>query len=88
MMSADGIVIRIAVADISTFARPAKGVRVMRFKKETDMVLQLALVQHDDEVETELPDAPDADSSEGQTEEEKAQEKEAETEEPEDTPEE
>lgn len=63
MMSSGGIIIRIAAADISTFARPSKGVRVMRFKDEESTVLQVAAVAHDDETQTELPDAPDADSA-------------------------
>ena len=64
MMSANGVIIRIAAKDISKFARPSKGVRVMKFKGEDDKVLQIACVDHEDDVETELPDAPDADSAE------------------------
>ena len=68
MMASDGVIIRIAAADISEFARPAKGVRVMKFKREDAVVLQIAAVAHDDEEETVLPDAPDADSGDTGTE--------------------
>ena len=63
MMASDGVIIRISAKDISTFARPSKGVRVMKFKGEDAYVLQIACVEHDDEEETVLPDAPDADSA-------------------------
>ena len=64
MMASNGVIIRIAVKDISSFARPAKGVRVMRFRGDDDAyVLQIACVAHDDGEETELPEAPDADSA-------------------------
>ena len=64
MMASDGVIIRISAKDISTFARPSKGVRVMKFKGENAYVLQIACVDHDEEEETVLPDAPDADSAE------------------------
>ena len=63
MMASDGVIIRISAKDISTFARPSKGVRVMKFKGENAYVLQIACVDHDEEEETVLPDAPDADSA-------------------------
>lgn len=64
MMASDGVIIRISAADISTFARPSKGVRVMKFKSEGAFVLQIAVVEHDEQEETVLPDAPDKDSAE------------------------
>ena len=38
MISSDGVVIRISAGDISTFARPAKGVRVMRVDEGARLV--------------------------------------------------
>ena len=69
MMSSNGIIIRIAAQDISTFSRPAKGVRVMRFKKddEDSRVLQIAAVAHDDEETNAVPEAADADAGEVDT---------------------
>lgn len=64
MMASDGIIIRVAAEDISSFARPAKGVRVMKFKSDDAYVLQIASVMHDDDEEFETPDAPDAESAE------------------------
>lgn len=71
MIASNGILIRIYSGDISTFARPAKGVRVMRVG-EGERVLSVAVAEHSEEEPTELPDAPDADSgaAEAETEEE------------------
>ncbi|MBE6754039.1 MAG: DNA gyrase subunit A [Ruminococcaceae bacterium] len=43
-----GIIIRIAVAEISEYARPSKGVRVMRLK-EGEKVVAIARLKHDEE---------------------------------------
>ena len=65
MISSDGIIIRIAVADISILRRPSKGVRVMRFKGDGDAkVLSIATAEHDEEEITDVPDAPDAEAVE------------------------
>ncbi len=63
MMASDGVIIRIAAEDISSFARPAKGVRVMKFKSDDAYVLQIASVMHDEDEEFEKPDAADAASA-------------------------
>ena len=61
MIASNGILIRIFSGDISTFARPSKGVRVMRVG-EGEKVLSVAVTEHSEEEETSLPDAPDADA--------------------------
>lgn len=61
MIASNGILIRIFSGDISTFARPAKGVRVMRVG-EGEKVLSVAVTEHSEEEETSLPDAPDEDA--------------------------
>jgi DNA gyrase subunit A len=61
MISSDGIIIRIPVSEISTFARPSKGVRVMRVEEDTK-VLSIATATHDEEEVNALPEAPDADA--------------------------
>lgn len=61
MIASNGILIRIYSGDISTFARPAKGVRVMRVG-EGEKVLSVAVTEHNEEEPTEQPDAPEADS--------------------------
>ena len=61
MIASNGILIRIFSGDISTFARPAKGVRVMRVG-EGEKVLSVAVTEHSENEPTELPDAPEADA--------------------------
>ena len=61
MIASNGILIRIFSGDISTFARPAKGVRVMRVG-EGEKVLSVAVTEHSEDEETSLPDAPEADA--------------------------
>ena len=61
MIASNGILIRIFSGDISTFARPSKGVRVMRVG-EGEKVLSVAVTEHSEEEETSLPDAPEADA--------------------------
>lgn len=63
IISTDGVIIRIPVAEISSFARPAKGVRVMR-AAEGERVLTIARAAHDDEEATDHPDTPDEDAGE------------------------
>ena len=62
IISTDGVIIRTPISEISTYARPAKGVRVMRVA-EDERVLTVASVLHDDEAATDHPDAPDADAA-------------------------
>lgn len=71
MIASNGIIIRIFSGDISTFARPAKGVRVMRVG-EGEKILSVAVTEHNDEEPTELPEAPDEDA--GAAEEDTAEE--------------
>ena len=62
MISSGGVIIRIPINEISTFSRPAKGVRVMRVSDD-EKILSVAVSAHDEEEETSHPDAPDADSA-------------------------
>ena len=65
MISSDGIIIRIAASDISMFARPSKGVRIMKFGADSGAkVLSVATAEHDEEEVNSVPDAPDADAAE------------------------
>ena len=62
MIASNGIVIRIFSGDISTFARPAKGVKVMRVA-EGERILSVAVTEHNEDEVTEKPEAPDADAA-------------------------
>ena len=64
MIASNGIVIRIFVGDISTFSRPAKGVRVMRVA-EGEKILSVALTEHNEEEVTEKPEEAEADANDG-----------------------
>ena len=48
LISSDGILIRIPVSDISEFARPSKGVRVMRVS-EGEKIVTLSVTEHESE---------------------------------------
>lgn len=61
MIASNGIIIRIFSGDISTFARPAKGVCVMKVG-EGEKILSVAVTEHSDEEPTDLPETPDADA--------------------------
>ena len=61
MIASNGIIIRIFSGDISTFARPAKGVRVMRVA-EGERILSVALTEHNEDEVTEKPEEADADA--------------------------
>ena len=50
MIASNGIIIRIAVSEISTFSRTAKGVRVMRVA-EGEKILSIVATEHSDEAE-------------------------------------
>ena len=63
MIASNGIIIRIYSGDISTFARPAKGVRVMKVG-EGEKVLSVAVTEHSEEEPTEKPEEADADAGE------------------------
>ena len=64
MIASNGIVIRIFSGDISTFSRPAKGVRVMRVA-EGERILSVALAEHNAEEVTDKPEEATADAAEG-----------------------
>lgn len=61
MISSNGIVIRIFGDTISEFARPAKGVRVMRVA-EGERILSVAKAEHDETEVNDVPEAADADA--------------------------
>ena len=61
MIASNGIVIRIFAGDISEFARPAKGVRVMRVA-EGERILSVAKAEHDEGEVNDAPEAADADA--------------------------
>ena len=61
LISSDGIIIRIASDDISEFARPSKGVRVMRVS-EGEKLITLSLAEHDADEETDAVEAEDGNS--------------------------
>ena len=63
MIASNGIIIRIFSGDISQFARPAKGVRVMKVA-EGERILSVALTEHNEEEVTEKPEEADADAGE------------------------
>ena len=65
MISSDGVIIRIAVSGISMFARPSKGVRIMKFGANSDAkVLSVATAEHDEDEVNAVADAPEADAAE------------------------
>lgn len=60
LISTDGIIIRIPIAGVSTFARPSKGVRVMRVS-EGERLATMAIVAHEEESDEETSeDVPEA----------------------------
>ena len=61
MIASNGIIIRIFSGDISTFARPSKGVRVMRVV-EGEKILSVATAEHNEEEVTDKPEEADADA--------------------------
>lgn len=63
MITSNGIIIRVPVEEISRFARPAKGVRVMRVKSENgEKILSIATATHDVNEVTDHPEAAEADA--------------------------
>lgn len=67
MISTNGIIIRIPVEQISCFARPSKGVRVMKVSDD-DRLVTLSRVKHEepsDEVENEAETNTETDTTEG-----------------------
>ena len=62
MITSNGVIIRIAVATVSTFSRTAKGVYVMRFKSEDERIVSMQLTEHDEEeaLAAEAPAEADA----------------------------
>ncbi len=69
MIASNGIIIRIYAGDISEFARPAKGVRVMRVA-EGEKILSVGLAEHDASEVNDAPEEADADAGTVETEEE------------------
>lgn len=63
MIASNGIIIRIYAGDISEFARPAKGVRVMRVA-QGEKILSVAKAEHDDSEVSDKPEEADADAGE------------------------
>ena len=61
MIASNGIIIRIFAGDISEFARPAKGVRVMRVA-EGEKILSVAKAEHDEQEVTDTPEEAEADA--------------------------
>ena len=61
MIASNGIVIRIFAGAVSEFARPAKGVRVMRVA-EGEKILSVALAEHDEAEVNDAPEEADADA--------------------------
>lgn len=61
MIASNGIVIRIFGDTISEFARPAKGVRVMRVA-EGERILSVAKAEHDEAEVSDTPEEADADA--------------------------
>ena len=61
MIASNGVAIRIFVDTISEFARPAKGVRVMRVA-EGERILSVAKAEHDEAEVNDTPEAADADA--------------------------
>lgn len=61
MIASNGIIIRIFAGDISEFARPAKGVRVMRVA-EGEKILSVAKAEHDEAEVTDTPEEAEADA--------------------------
>ncbi len=66
MIASNGIVIRIFAGDISTFGRPAKGVRVMRVA-EGEKILSVGLAEHNEAEVNDKPEEADADAGEVDT---------------------
>lgn len=63
MITSNGIIIRVPVEEISRFARPAKGVRVMRVKTESgEKILSIATATHDNDEVTDHPEDAEADA--------------------------
>ena len=61
MIASNGIVIRIFGDTISEFARPAKGVRVMRVA-DGERILSVAKAEHDEAEVNDIPEEADADA--------------------------
>ncbi len=66
MIADDGIIIRIFADDISEFARPAKGVRVMRTTnadgETVRKILSVGIAEHDEAEVNDKPEEADADA--------------------------
>ena len=66
MIASNGIVIRIPVAEVGIYSRPAKGVRVMRLDEQEDVKLvALTRAPHDEDEVDDVEIEEDADAMEG-----------------------
>ena len=63
LIASDGIIIRIAADSVSTFARPSKGVRVMKVS-EGERLVTLTTAEKDEEEEEETPPQESTESGE------------------------
>jgi DNA gyrase subunit A len=64
MISSDGIIIRIPADQISVFARPSKGVRVMKVSEGEKVITMARVADDEDEDEDAQADEPDTDDGE------------------------
>lgn len=72
MIASNGVIIRISLDEVSIFARPAKGVRVMKVP-EGESVLTVSVAEHDEEEVEELEiDPSDTEGNEPENSEEAA----------------
>ena len=70
IISSNGVIIRISLDEVSVFARPAKGVRVMKVA-EGERVLTVSVAEHDEEEVEELEiDPTDTEGNEAESAEE------------------
>lgn len=63
MISTAGVIVRMAVAEISSYSRPAKGVKVMSLDRDEAKVLSVAVAEHNEEEVNAVPEAPEADAA-------------------------
>ena len=68
LISSDGIIIRIAADTISKFARPSKGVRVMKVK-DGERIITMSVTEKEEEEPEEVTEETQAETSEPQIEE-------------------
>ena len=72
IISSDGIIIRVHIADIPVYGRASAGVRVMRFGDDTKVIATAVINADEDDgnaVLTEVPEAEEADGEDTENEE-------------------